>query len=131
MAIPNTANGNVYNGVVVVPVGQWQGSWMSILAPVTQSDSGGSTLYRATVQENNWSFSVCRDDTSFPEALGFTSGTVLAALYFRHGGTTKADRLTNTTVEAVDPVYDASQDVERVTVRGKGGYQTSNVNLPA
>ena len=133
MALQSAHGGSVQTGtggaIVVVPVARWSANWRVRTAEVTQSDSGGCTLEFAVVQENEWEFSCARDDTNFPEAVGFTPGTIIAIAWFKLGAGAKADKLTNTTVTEVAPVVDNTNDVVRVTVRGKGGKVTANQTI--
>lgn len=132
MTLKSAHGGNVQVGTgtpVVVPVGRWSGNWRVRDADVTQSDSGGATLYLAVVQDNEWEFTVARDDTTFPEAVGLAQGTVVSVLWFKLGAGTKADKLTNTLVCEVAVVTDNQNDVVRVTVRGKGGLLTPNQTI--
>lgn len=116
-------------GYNAFPVGSWTGNWRVRDAEVTQSDSGGCTLYFAVVQDNEWSFECPRDDTNYPEAVGWTPGTILATVYFKLGADlpnnpSKGDKLVNTLVTGVTPVCDNKGDVVKVTVHGKGGLLT-------
>lgn len=132
MALQSAHGGNVQVGTgtpTVVPVGRWNGNWRLRDAEVTQSDSGGATLYFPVVQDNDWEWSCARDDTNFPEAVGFTGGAIIPVLWFKLGAGAKADKLTNTMVTDVSPVVDNTNDVVRVTVRGKGGFVTKNQNI--
>jgi len=135
MALTSATGGSVYIGAsspTIVPNGSWNGNWRTILANVTQSDCGGATKYFPTNHDPSWTISLCRDDTAYPEAVGLTTGTVIAAIFFRLGSATKADKIVNTTVESVDPVVDtATGEVVRVTITGKGGLVTFNQNLPS
>src|SRR5581483_4800306 len=125
MSLRSATGGHVYIGTsapVIVPVGKWTGNWRTILANVTQSDCGGGTVYFPTNTDPSWSLSVARDDVLYPEILGLQTGTVIAALFFRLGAGTKADRVSNTTVESVDVENDPQTgEVVRVNVSGKGG----------
>lgn len=114
------------SGTVVVPTDRWSASWTARLAEVTQSDSGGASLYFPVVQDNSWEWTAARDDTNYPEAVGLTPGAILSDIRFKLGAGAACDKLTNTTVESVDPVCDNKGDVIRVTVRGKGGALTAN-----
>lgn len=132
MSLQSAHGGSVQLGTgapVVVPVGRWSGNWRARLAEVTQSDSGGATLEFPVVQENMWEFSCARDDTNFPEALGLTPGAIMSTVWFKLGAGAKADKLVNTTVEEVSPVSDNTNDVVRVTVRGRGGKLTPNQTI--
>jgi hypothetical protein len=132
MALQSAHGGHVEVGTgppVVVPNQRWSANWRVRRSEVTQSDSGGSTLEFAVVQENMWEFSCARDDTNFPEAIGLASGTIVGTMWFKLGAGAKADKLVNTTVEEVSPVVDNTNDVVRVTVRGKGGKVTPNQTI--
>lgn len=132
MSLQSAHGGSVQVGTgppVVVPVGRWSGNWRVRTAEVTQSDSGGCTLEFPVVQENEWEMTLARDDTAFPEAVGLDGGTIVAVLYFKLGAGAKADKLENTTVTEVSPVVDNTNDVVRVTVRGKGGKVTKNQTI--
>lgn len=132
MALKSGHGGSVQVGTgtpVVVPVGRWEGNWRSRNTEVTQSDSGGCSLYFAVVQDNQYTFSVARDDTNYPEAVGFTIGTVIGTLWFKLGAGTKADKLTNSTVEEVNTITDNMGDVVRVNIRGHGGFLTPNQTI--
>lgn len=132
MALRSGHGGNVQVGTgapVVVPVGRWSGNWRSRNSEVTQSDSGGGTLFFPVVQDNQWEFTAARDDTLFPEAVGLAQGTILGTMWFKLGAGVKADRLTNTTVEEVNPICDNQGDVVRVNVRGHGGVLTPNQTI--
>src|SRR4051812_14261900 len=109
---------------ITIPNQRWNGNWRVRDAEVTQSDSNGCTLYQGVVQDNEWEVGLCRDDAAFPESLGLVAGTVLSALFFKLGAGSKADRLQNTLVTDVSPVNDNTNDVVKVTVRGKGGKLT-------
>lgn len=114
---------------VVVPVGRWSANWRVRDADVTQSDGGGTTTYLAVVTDPEWEFTLARDDTAFPEAVGLQEGSTVGVLWFKLGAGTKADKLTNTLVCEVAPVCDNAGDALRVTVRGKGGTRTSNQTI--
>jgi hypothetical protein len=132
MPLQSAHSGHVELGTgapVIVPNQRWNGNWRVRLSEVTQSDSGGSTLEFPVVQENMWEFSAARDDANFPEAIGLTPGTIQAVMWFKLGAGNKADKLVNTTVEEVNPVVDNTNDVVRVTVRGKGGKVTPNQTI--
>jgi hypothetical protein len=133
MPLQSAHGGSVQTGtgeaIVVVPVGRWSGNWRVRTAEVTQSDSGGSTLEFPVVQENEWEFSCARDDANFPEAVGFDGGTIIPIMWFKLGAGAKADKLVNTTVTEVNPVTDNTNDVVRVTVRGKGGKVKKNQTI--
>lgn len=116
-------------GATTVPVGRWSGNWRVRDADVTQSDSGGATLYLAVVQDNEWEFTCARDDVLFPEAVGLAQGTVISLMWFKLGAGERADKLANTLVTEVSPVCDNAGDVVRVTVRGKGGLLTANQTI--
>lgn len=113
-------------GSVVVPTDRWSGTWRVRDAEVTQSDSGGCTLYFPIVQDNEWEWTAARDDTGYPEAIGMAGGTIISDIRFKLGAGASCDKLTNTTVTEVSPVVDNKGDVVRVTVRGKGGLLTAN-----
>jgi hypothetical protein len=115
--------------VVVVPVGRWNGNWRSRDAEVTQSDSGGGTVYFHVVYDPEWEFTAARDDVLFPESLGFTEGSAIAVLWFKLGAGTKADKVVNTFVSEVNTVCDNAGDVVRVTVRGKGGVRSASQTI--
>ena len=125
MAIPTGHGGSVQIGTggskVVVPVGSWRGNWDARDADTTQSDTGGFTRYQPVVIDPQWEYSCGRDDTNYPEVLGFTPGATLGTLWFKHGATAPGDKLVGTMVSGVNVVCDNAGDVERVVVRGKGG----------
>lgn len=123
MAIPS-AQQPIYNGAARVDVTRWQGNWGMRTAEVTTSANVG-TAYAPVIIDPSWSFDMPQDDPSFPQVLGFTPGLILASVYFKHSS--KADKVTNTIVEAVEMSSDSTADVPRVTVRGKGGSLTYNV----
>ncbi len=135
MALRSAHGGSVKQlGLSAFPVGRWEANWRVRDAEATQSDSGGCTLYLAVVQDNAWSYEVGRDDTNFPEAVGWTPGTVIGTCYFKLGAdfvgnSSKGDRLTNTLVTAVSPVCDNLGDIVRVRVEGKGGLMTPNQSI--
>jgi hypothetical protein len=133
MPLQSAHGGSVQVGtgmdLVVVPVGRWSGNWRVRSAEVTQSDSGGSTLEFPVVQENEWEFSVARDDAAFPEAIGLDGGTIVPLMWFKLGAGSMADKLVNTLVLETNPVVDNTNDVVRVTVRGKGGKVTKNQTI--
>jgi hypothetical protein len=132
MSLKSAHGGSVQIGtgsITVVPVGRWNGNWRYRDAEVTQSDSGGSTLYLGVVQDNEYEFSLCRDDTNYPEALGLSQGSVIAVLWFKLGSGTKADKLVNSLITEVSPVVDNTNDVVRVNIRGKGGLLTPNQTI--
>lgn len=133
MSLQSAHGGSVQTGtgeaIIVIPVGRWNGNWRVRTAEVTQSDSGGSTLEFPVVQENEWEISLARDDAAFPEAVGLDGGTIVPLMWFKLGAGAKADRLVNTTVTEVAPVVDNTNDVVRVTVRGKGGKVTKNQTI--
>lgn len=132
MALRTAHGAHVYVGTFTWPVDTWRGSWTARTTEVTQSDSGGAAVYFPILEDNSWEASVGRDDTNYPEAIGLAPGTIVPTMYFRLGGGLGAvsDRLTNTTVEAVEPICDNKGDVVRVTVRGKGGKRTAAVASP-
>lgn len=134
MSLKSAHGGGIYipgSPVVIVPVAVWNANWRVRDAEITQSDSGGSSLFMSVIQDNSWEFSVGRDDTLYPEAVGFVPGTILALVYFKLGAGTTADKLANTLVTEVTPVVDNQHDIVRVTVRGKGGFVTKNQALPS
>lgn len=115
-------------GTTVVPTDRWSGNWRVRDAEVTQSDSGGATLYFPVVQDNEWEWTAARDDTNYPEAVGLAPGAILADIRFKLGAGSACDKLVNTLVTEVSPVCDNKGDVVRVTVRGKGGVVTYNTS---
>lgn len=130
MSLRSGNGGSVYANTFVIPNDRWSGNWRTRDAEVTQSDSGGCSLYFPVIQDNSWEFSVARDDVAFPEALGLQAGTVVTTIYFKLGAGVKADKLVNTLVEEVNNVCDNKGDVVRATVRGKGGYLYPNQPTP-
>lgn len=130
MALQSAHGGYVkIASATAVPVERWSANWRVRDAEVTQSDSGGSTLYFAVVEDNEWEWSAARDDTNFPEAVGMSPGTIIATIFFKLGAGATGDKLTNTLVTEVAPVIDNKGDVVRVTVRGKGGNVTANQSI--
>lgn len=113
-------------GATVVSTDRWSGTWRVRDAEVTQSDSGGATLYQGVVEDNEWEWTAARDDTNYPEAVGMAGGTIITDIRFKLGAGTACDKLVNTLVTEVSPVCDNKGDVVRVTVRGKGGKLTTN-----
>lgn len=123
MPIPS-AQQPVYMGAVVVDVTRWSGNWSGRLAEVTNSGSTG-TRYAPVIPDPSWQVDLPLDDPNFPEVIGWYFGQIIPVMYFKHSS--KADKLTNTTIESVEKSADATADVPRVTVRGKGGTLTYNV----
>jgi hypothetical protein len=111
----------------VVPVGQWTGDWVAVLADVTTSGTRG-TRYVPVITDCSWSITMPHDDPFFAEAIGLGTGAIIAVMHFRHTQT-RGDKLENTTVERVQRVSDA-KDVVRVTVSGKGGALSNDVLVP-
>lgn len=109
---------------------QWTGNWMNRLAEVTNSAFPGSQ-YAPTLPDPSWTIEVPRDDTLYPEALGFYAGQFLPTVYFRLGADSKFDRVQATTVESVQKVCNNAGDVVRLTISGKGGSMTYNVAAPS
>lgn len=107
-----------------IPNDRWSGNWRVREAEVTQSDSGGCTLYFPVVQDNDWEFSAARDDVNFPEALGLQAGDIIEKISFKLGAGSLGDLLENTLVTDVSNTCDNKGDVVRVSVRGKGGFLT-------
>lgn len=107
----------------------WTLNDMNRLAEVTNSAYGGSQ-FAPTLQDPSWTIEIPRDDTLFPEALGFVSGTFITSLWFKLGAENKTHRVNATTVETVTTVNDNKGDVIRVTVTGKGGTVQRNQAVP-
>jgi hypothetical protein len=127
MALRSAHGGAIKTGgAVVVPTDRWSGTWRVRDAEVTQSDSGGCTLYFPVVQDNEWEWTAARDDVNYPEAVGMAGGTIISDIRFKLGAGAACDKLVNTTVTEVSPVCDNKGDVVRVTVRGKGGLLTTS-----
>jgi hypothetical protein len=130
MALKSGHGGSIkVAGTTTVPTDKWSANWRVRLAEVTQSDSGGATLYLGVVEDNEWTWEAARDDTNYPEALGLSPGYVISDLRFKLGAGSSCDKLVNTTIETVDPVVDNKGDVVRVTIRGKGGKLTANTTF--
>lgn len=130
MALQSAHGGYVkIASATALAVERWSANWRVRDAEVTQSDSGGSTLYMSVCEDNDWEYSCARDDTTFPETAGFAPGTIIATLFFKLGAGAKADKLVNTLVTDVSPVVDNKGDVVRVTVRGKGGNVTADQSI--
>lgn len=126
MALRSGHGGSVkVDGTTTVPTDRWSANWRVRDAEVTQSDSGGATLYQGVVQDNEWEWTAARDDTNYPEAVGFLAGDI-RDMRFKLGAGSLCDRLDNTLITEVAPVVDNKNDVVRVTVRGKGGALTPN-----
>ena len=121
----------VYGGTpnLTVHNSMWTLNLANRLAEVTNSSFGGS-LYAATLQDPSWTMEVPRDDTLYPEALGFTQGVFIASLYFKIGAEAKCHRIDSTSIESVNYVCDQKGDVVRVSITGKGGMATLNVSVP-
>lgn len=145
MAIPAVQGGHVFTDATLasaLSVTRWTGSWNARLAEVTTSGSlasakvvdptatVGGSQFVGVIQDNSWTAEFPMDDPNFPEVLGLVQGTILNTMFFKHGASTKADKLVLTTVEAVEKHYDAGGDVERITVRGKGGALIPNAAAP-
>lgn len=113
--------GHVYNGVVSVPVAQWEGNWQGRRVETTMTDGGGGTRYKAFVQDPEWSFNLYLDDTDAAVAAGFTVGTELAQVSFGLGALNAYDVVTNTTVLGVRRILNANGEPIGVTVTGAGG----------
>ncbi len=137
MAFSSAAAGNLMipgSPVVTIPNARWSASWRAMTPNVTQSSGlvAGATLYQGTIQDNTWEWRCARDDTNYPEAVGFVPGVTIAELHFKLGSTSKTDKIVYTTVESVDPECDSeSGEVIRVTIRGKGGLVTKNQTPPS
>ena len=126
MSLQSAHGGSIKVGATVVPTDRWSANWRIRDTEVTQSDSGGATLYFSVVEDNDWEWTAARDDANFPEAVGMTRGTTISTIFFKLGAGALADKLTNTLVVENSPVVDNKNDVVRVTVRGKGGKCTAN-----
>ncbi len=110
-------------------VSMWTGNWANRLAEVTNSGFAGSQ-YAPTLPDPSWSISLPRDDTAYPEALGITPGAFLANVWFKLGADSKYDKVSATTVEAVQKECNSAGDVVRITITGKGGSLTLNTTGP-
>jgi hypothetical protein len=134
MAFQSARGGNLVvtiPAMTIVPVAKWSASWQVSDVPCDQADSDGGSFSLAVKQNNSWEWRCARDDTYYPEAVGFNGGQLLPAIYFTLGSGSKADLLTNTLVTEVAPECDAeSGEVVRVTIRGKGGTVKKNQPLP-
>jgi hypothetical protein len=145
MAIPAVQGGHVFTDATLasaISVTRWTASWTARLGEVTTSGSlaaaiaveptatVGGSQYAGVVQDNSATCDFPLDDPAFPETLGFTPGLIIETMFFKHGASTKADKLVLTTVESVEKHYDAAGDVERVTVRVKGGTVIPNFAAP-
>lgn len=127
MAIPGASAGHIYNGATPINVTEWSASWTGRGAEVTTS---GNTCaqYAPTIIDPSWTASFPMDDPNFPEVIGLVANTNPAnAFYFKHGNSTKADKLVGTYIESVQKSSNSNSDVPRVVVTGKGGTLTTNV----
>lgn len=128
MALRSGNGGSVkVDGGSAIATDRWNGNWRIRDAEVTQSDSGGGTLYMAVVEDNEWEWTAARDDVNYPEALGMAPGNIVS-MRFKLGAGSLCDRLDSTLITEVSPVVDNKGDVVRVTVRGKGGLLTPNTS---
>ena len=127
MAIPGSQGGHIYNGATAIYVSQHTTNWMGRGTEVTVSNNGFA-MFAPTIIEASWSAEFPLDDPNFPEVIGLVPNTVAAnPFYFKHGNSTKADKLVDTYIESVQKVKSATGDVVRVSVSGKGGTLTVNV----
>lgn len=134
MAIPSSQGGHVVidgSPDIVVESTRWTGNWMARLAEVTTSGSGGGTRYASVLQDPQWSAEWPWDSVDYPVALGLTPGANIATMYFLTGNSGKCDQLTNTTVETVEKINDATADVPRVRATGRGGVVTLDASNPS
>lgn len=124
------------SGITVVPNERWSGNWRVREAEVTQSSSGGCTLFMPVCQDNEWEIDMPRDDTAYPEFVGLGAGQIVDAMYFKLGAdiagpsVSKGDKLANSMVVEVNNVVDNKGDVVRVVLRGKGGLLTPSTTIP-
>lgn len=99
---------------------------MARLAETTNSGTS-SSQYQAVVSDHSWSASCVWDDTNLPDTdFGLIEGAVVT-LKFNMGASGKFETLTNTTVESLEDIMDARNDVIRTDISGKGGVLTRPV----
>lgn len=128
--IPGPIGGHTYIGASPVFITNRTHNKGVRLAEVTTTGTPG-TAYQGVRQDPNWFCELPLDDAAAPEVIGWQGGNVIPVIYFKKGSSSLCDKLENTTIESVDEILNAQNDVIRIRVSGRGGFFTPNVLLGA
>lgn len=79
------------------------------------------TRYTAVKTDPSWTIELPFDSAGVAETAGLTEGAVIASLKFKVGAGSTFYTVANTTVDTIEPVCDANNDVVRYKITGKGG----------